>query len=236
MPASAAVTGSEGTRVDQALVEQIIGAARAVVAGRAISANGHGNVSVRVPGADEMLFTSAPSLNGLGPEGICRVALDGTLLEGSLPPIQGAVVAMHTSLYRLDPTVGSVLHTHAPGATAFAVARRPIDCWIEAMAMFGLADGVPVAGYAPRGSDEAVANIGEALRPGVPAVLLANHGLLAFHRTVELAVLVNGVVEEAAQAALAAQTIGGPVVIAEEMRAAALQRAMAFAAAGTGTS
>jgi L-fuculose-phosphate aldolase len=222
--------------MDRALVEEVIGAAGAVVAGRAISANGHGNVSIRVPGADEMLFTSAPSLNGLGPDGICRVTLDGTLLEGSLPPIQGAVVAMHTSLYRRDPAVGSVIHTHAPGATAFAVARRAIDCWIEALAMFGLADGVPVAAYAPRGSSEAVANIGAALRPGVPAVLLANHGLLTFHRTAELAVLINSVVEEAARAALAAQAIGGPVAIAEEMRAAALQRAMAFDAAGVQTS
>ena len=48
--------------------------------------------------------------------------------------------------------------------------------------------------------------------------------------------LVNGVVEEAAQAALAAEAIGGPVAIDPEMRAAALQRAMAFAAAGTRTS
>jgi L-fuculose-phosphate aldolase len=221
--------------MDQALVGQLVDAARAVVAGRAISANGHGNISVRVPGEDAMAFSSAASLNALGPQDIALVGLDGSLLEGTLTPIQAAVVAMHTFLYRHDPEVGAVLHTHAPAATAFAVARRPIDCWIEAMAMFGLADGVPVAGYAPRGSDEAVANIRDALRPGVPAVLLANHGVLTFHRTTELAVLVNGVIEEAAQAALAAEAIGGPVVVEPEMRAAALQRAMAFAAAGTRT-
>ena len=68
--------------------------------------------------------------------------------------------------------------------------------------MFGLADGVPVAAYAPRGSDQAVASISAAVRPGVPAVLLANHGVLVFHRTPELAVLVGGVVEEAAQAGI----------------------------------
>ena len=221
--------------MDQALVGQIVDAARAVVAGRAISANGHGNISVRVPGEDEMYYTSAAGLNGLGPDGIVRVGLDGSLREGALPPIQAAVVAMHTLLYRQDPDVGAVLHTHAPAATAFAVARRPIDCWIEAMAMFGLADGVPVAAYGPRGSEQAVANIRDALRQGVPAVLLANHGVLSFHRTAELAVLVNGVVEEAAQAALAAQAIGGPVAVEPEHRAAALQRAMAFAAAGTKT-
>ena len=69
--------------------------------------------------------------------------------------------------------------------------------------MFGLPSGVPVAGYGPRGSAEAVANIRAAVTPGVPAVLLANHGVLVFHRTPELAILVGGVVEEAAQAGVA---------------------------------
>jgi ribulose-5-phosphate 4-epimerase/fuculose-1-phosphate aldolase len=64
-------------------------------------------------------------------------------------------------------------------------------------------------------------------------VLLANHGVLVFHRTPDLAVLAGGVVEEAAQAALNATRIGGPVLIPEDLRAAALQRAMTFEAAGT---
>ena len=116
---------------------------------------------------------------------------------------------MHTAMYQDSDDVGCVVHTHSPYATAFAVANRPIDCWIEALAMFGLADGVPVAGYGPRGSDQAVANIRAAVRPGVPAVLLANHGVLVFHRTPDLAVLVGGIVEEAAQAAINASAVGG---------------------------
>ena len=221
--------------MDSGLVDQVIAAAGAVVAGGAISSNGHGNVSVRVPGEDEMYFTSAPSLRGLTPAGIVRVALDGSLREGTLPPIQGAVVAMHTAMYEDHEDVGCVIHTHSPYATAYAVANRPIECWIEALAMFGLPDGVPVAGYAPRGSAEAVANIRSAVIPGNPAVLLANHGVLVFHRTPELAVLAGGVIEEAAQASINARGIGGPVAIPAEMRAAALQRAMSFDAAGTRT-
>ena len=99
--------------------------------------------------------------------------------------------------------------------------------------MFGLPDGVPVAGYGPRGSAEAVASIRAAVRPGVPAVLLANHGVLVFHRTPGLAVMTGGIVEEAAQAGINAAALGGPVEIELDMRAAALQRAMAFEQAGT---
>lgn len=219
--------------MDTNLVDQVLEAATRVVAGGAISANAHGNVSLRAPDSDEMYFTATPSLRGLRPEGIVRIGLDGTLREGNLPPIQGAVVAMHAAMYADHPDVGCVIHTHSPYATAFAVANRAIDCWIEALAMFGLADGVPLAGYAPRGSDDAVANIRAAVRANAPAVLLANHGVLVFHRTVELAVLIGGVVEEAAQAAINAGSVGGPVEIVPGMRAAALQRAMAMDAVGT---
>jgi L-ribulose-5-phosphate 4-epimerase len=221
--------------VDKTLVDEVVATAARVVASGAISANGHGNISLRVPGAQEMVFTSAPSLRGLGPDGVVRVGLDGTLLEGLLPPIQGAVVAMHTALYQDHPDVGCVIHTHSPYATAYAVANRSIGCWIEALAMFGLPDGVPVAAYGPRGSEAAVANIRRAVRPGNPAVLLANHGVLVFHRTAELAVMVGGIVEEAAQASINAQALGGPVEIPADMRDAALQRAMAFDTAGTKT-
>jgi L-ribulose-5-phosphate 4-epimerase len=113
------------------------------------------------------------------------------------------------------------------------VARRRIGCWVEALAMFGLPDGVPIAGYGPRGSAEAIASIRAAVTPGVPAVLLANHGVLVFHRTPELAILIGGVVEEAAQAGVNAAALGGPAEIEPQLRSAALQRAMAFDSRGT---
>ena len=133
--------------MDKDLVDQVIEVAQRVVASGAISANGHGNVSLRVPGAEEMYFTAGPSLRNHAPSAVVRIGLDGALLEGDLPPIQGAVVAMHTAMYADSPDVGCVLHTHSPYATAYAVAHRPIGCWVEALAMFGLASGVPLAGY-----------------------------------------------------------------------------------------
>ena len=219
--------------MDKDLAGQVVDIARRVVASGAISANGHGNVSVRVPGAAEMYFTAGPSLRDHPASAVARIGLDGTLLEGDLPPIQGAVVAMHTAMYADQPDVGCVLHTHSPYATACAVAHRPIGCWVEALAMFGLATGVPVAGYGPRGSEQAIASIRASVTSGVPAVLLANHGVLVFHRTPELAILVGGVIEEAAQAGINAAALGGPVEIPAELRAAALQRAMSFDNRGT---
>ena len=218
--------------MDKELVDQVIETARRVVASGAISSNGHGNVSIRVTGAEEMYYTSATSLRDSSRDSVVRVGLDGSLLEGTLPPIQGAVVAMHTAMYADSEEVGCVLHTHSPFATTYAVAHRPIGCWIEALAMFGLPSGVPLAGYGPRGSEESVANIRAARLPNVPAVLLANHGVLVFHRSPELAILVGGIIEEAAMVGINAESIGGPREIPEEMRRAALQRAMSFDSKG----
>jgi L-fuculose-phosphate aldolase len=219
--------------MDKDMVGQVTDVAQRVVASGAISANGHGNVSLRVPGAQEMYFTAGPSLKDHARSAVVRIGLDGSLLEGDLPPAQGAVVAMHTAMYADNEDVGCVLHTHSPYATAYAVAHRPIGCWLEAMAMFGLTSGVPLASYGPRGSAQAVAHIRAATTPGAPAVLLSNHGVLVFRRTPELAIAVGGIVEEAARAGINAASLGGAVELPEHLRAAALQRAMAFERKGT---
>src|SRR5579872_6649466 len=95
--------------MDRDLVDQVIEVAQKVVASGAISANGHGNVSLRVPGAEEIYFTAGSSLRDHPSSAVVRIGLDGKLLEGELPPIQGAVVAMHTAMYADNPEVGCVL-------------------------------------------------------------------------------------------------------------------------------
>jgi L-fuculose-phosphate aldolase len=214
------------------LRSELVATARRVVESGVLSLSGHGNISLRVPGRDEVLFTSGGSLRGLGPDAIVRLRLDGELLEGEVAPMANAVIHMHTAVYQELGDVGCVLHTHSPWATAFAVANRPIECWQEAMAIFGLGDGVPVAAYGPRGSEAAVAGIRDVLAPERRAVLLANHGILAFHRTAAETVQVNVVLEEAAQAAIYASGIGGARPIPRHMIDASRVRAEDFVARG----
>ena len=93
------------------LAEHVAAVAARVVASGAISTNGHGNVSLRVPGRDEIMFSTAPTLHGLRPSDVARVSLDGSLLAGELPPINASVVAMHTELYKRNDETGCVIHT-----------------------------------------------------------------------------------------------------------------------------
>jgi L-fuculose-phosphate aldolase len=214
------------------LREELFETARRVAASGVLSLSGHGNLSLRIPGRDEMLFTAGGSLRDLPPNGVVRIRLDGELLEGEIAPMASAVIQMHTSVYQELDDVNCVLHTHSPWATAFAVANRAIECWSEPMAIFGLGAGVPVAAYGPRGSEIAVANIREVLEPGRRAVLLANHGILAFHRTAAETVGVNVVLEETAQLAIYAGAMGGAKVIPPDMVQASRVRAEDFIARG----
>jgi L-ribulose-5-phosphate 4-epimerase len=215
------------------LYSQLVETAHAIVRSGAISMSGHGNISIRVPGRDEILYTTAPTLSGFQASSIARLRLDGTILEGEIPPMAAAVIPMHTVIYQERPETGCVLHTHSPYATAFAVANRPIEGWTEAFGIFGLEDGVPLAPYGARGSEQAVQNIRGALTARTRAVLLANHGVLCFHTSAALAVQMNVIVEEAAQAAIYAGTIGGPKAVPPELLHASHERAATFDARGT---
>ena len=212
--------------------EVLVATAQAVLRSGAISMSGHGNISVRIAGRDEILFTGGANLKQAGEDGVARLGLDGRLLEGELPPIAAAVVAMHTTIYQDRSDTGCVIHTHSPYATAFAVANRPIEGWSEAFGIFGLEDGVPVAAYGPRGSEQAIANIRAAMTPKTPAVLLANHGVLAWAPDSQRAVQLGVIIEEAAQSAILACPIGGAKIVPAEMLHASLERHARFEDAG----
>lgn len=217
----------------RSLRSQLVDTAHRIVASGAISMSGHGNISVRVPDRDEILYTTAGTLHGFSEESIARLGVDGTVLEGQVPPVAAMVIAMHTAVYRERPETGCVLHTHSPFATAFAVANRRIEGWTEAFGIFGLQDGVPVAAYGPRGSELAVRNIRSVMTAKTQAVLLANHGILCWHATPMEAVQVNVIVEEAAQAAIYAGTIGGARVVPAELLHASGDSMAEHVSAGT---
>src|SRR5690242_1688966 len=96
-----------------ALKRQVVDTANAIVRSGTLSMSGHGNISLRIPGRDEILFTAAGALTSLTTDHIVRLHLDGTLLEGELPPVAHEVVHMHTVVYQENGATGCVIHTHA---------------------------------------------------------------------------------------------------------------------------
>jgi len=83
-----------------------------------------------------------------------------------------------------------------------------------------------------RGSDQALENIRAVLGARTKAVLLANHGVLTWHEKPEMAVMVGAMVEEAAEAAVFAEVLGGARVIPADLLRSSRDRMAAFESAG----
>src|SRR5215472_1287224 len=194
------------------LREQLVDAAHLLVHAGVMSHSGHGNMSVRLPVTDQqMLLTSTSSLRQVSGDQLAVVTFDGEVVEGALDPGTLEIVSMHAGVYRTRPDVAAVIHTHSPHVTSFALAGIPLPCVYEAFLRFGITDDIPVAEWAPRGSPESVGNIVRQLQlhPKVPAVLLANHGLLAFSHDPRSTAHLIIIMEEAAELTLDARTLGG---------------------------
>ncbi|AYF97351.1 class II aldolase/adducin family protein [Protaetiibacter intestinalis] len=161
-----------------------------------------GVVSGRVPGAE--LFVIKPGgldHSELSPERMVLVDLDGHVVEGTpgseQPPSRG--VAVHARLYREDPAIGGVVHTHSPYATAFALRGEPVPC-VAAIVADEFGGPIPVVAYA--GPDE---EIGGAIAATLAAqrsraVLLERHGAYAVGAAARDAVRAAALLEDAARA------------------------------------
>ncbi|HUI09023.1 MAG TPA: L-ribulose-5-phosphate 4-epimerase AraD [Bacteroidota bacterium] len=150
----------------------------------------------------------------LRPEMMVVVGLDNTVVEGSLRP--SSDTRTHTLLYRQFGTIGGVVHTHSPYATAWAQARRSIP-------VFGTTHAdhlpepipctAPLADSAIRGDyEEETGNIivktfARRSYVDVPMVLVAGHGPFAWGSTPEAAVENSVMLEELAKMAYFTLTI-----------------------------
>ncbi len=212
----------------------IVRAAETLIARGVLSKSLHGNISVRLPGTDTILMTGS-SLVGLTTDALAVIDLDDRVVEGEVSATEMEIVAMHTAFYRERSEAGSVMHTHSPYATAFAVASTPMPCVAESMARWGILGPTPVATWAPRGSSESVSNILRDLQrvPESPAVLLENHGILVSGADTNEAVRRSIAIEENAQLAVLARSLGGARQLDAGQAAAAVQRRTDFAADGS---
>jgi len=217
------------------LRQAVIDSANFLVRIGAISMSHHGNFSVRVPNTDTILLTATSSFDNLKPENLALLDFEGKLLEGEINPTNAEIIHMHAIVYKERPETGAVVHAHSTYATSFALASKSLGCSYEALVRADMTDGVPLAKYGPRGSGESVANIATALRgtTNTKAVLLENHGVLAFGPDPAAAARANLIVEETAQMAIFAEVLGGAKNISPELLKATVGRRDEFVRAGT---
>src|SRR5207245_8180060 len=163
-----------------------------------------GNVSVRL---DEGRILATPTMT-------CK----GRMTEDSLAitDIQGKALndarasselAMHLLIYRERPDVNAVCHARPPHGTAFAVAGLPIDQPILSEVILTLGC-VPLAEYGTPATDE----LSDAMRPLVKhhnALLMANHGAVAYGSDLWQAWDRLETLEHTAKIAILSRVLGG---------------------------
>jgi L-ribulose-5-phosphate 4-epimerase len=112
----------------------------------------------------------------------------------------------HLLLYQKDQEIGGIVHTHSNYATAWAAIGECIPCALTAIAdEFG--GDIPCAPYCDNQGNN-IANGMLAHRGRSPAILLAGHGVFAFHQTPRKALKASIMVEDAAKTMWLARQLG----------------------------
>ncbi len=147
------------------------------------------------------------------PEDLAVLDLEGKPVPASKVPdgvasslVPSVDTPIHLALYRKDARIGGIVHTYSNYATAWAAVGQAIPCALTAMAdEFG--DEIPCMPYIDN-QGENIANGIMRFRGRGPAILLANHGVMAFDRTPAKAFQAAVMVEDAAKTLLLSRALG----------------------------
>ncbi|EKE04177.1 MAG: hypothetical protein ACD_20C00098G0005 [uncultured bacterium] len=131
-----------------------------------------GNISIKYK--NNILITpSGMNLADVTEEDVSVLDIDGNNISEKKPSSEKK---MHLEIYKARPDITSIVHAHAPKATAFAVAGIPLNAPIlsEALVILGY---IPVAEYAMPSSDKLALIVADYFKT-YDAVLMANHGVV----------------------------------------------------------
>jgi len=166
-----------------------------------------GHVSVRVPDNQAAFFMKAHSigLDEITLENILTIDLEGEVIAGTAK--RHSEVYIHSEIYRARLDVQAVIHTHSTYAVAFSCTGRPLRPLCQGGAAFANALGIYTGSIDLIRSQEMGRGVAAALGAHA-AVLLKNHGVVMAGRSLEEAVVLLVMLENAAHVQLMAEAAG----------------------------
>lgn len=177
-----------------------------------------GNLSVRLDSKFILATPTGVSKSMLSKEDMVIIDLDGKQYSGSRKVT--SEIGMHLAVYNGRSDVSAVVHSHPPIATAFACAGRALDQPLCSEAIMTLG-AVPLARYATTGTDEVADSLAEFI-PDHEAILMANHGVVTYGKTLMDAFMKMETVEHFAQITLVVGQLGSASPIQKDKLAALL--------------
>ena len=183
--------------------QQLVNIVNELYSTQLITATG-GNVSVRIPGTDELWITPSQLFKGdLSPEILVRINLDGESLDkGARSP--SSELLMHCAVYKARSDVQCVVHAHAPHATILANAELPFLPISTEAAFFADLPRIPFVMPGTQALGDAIV---EAMGKGW-AVLMQNHGLLVAGRSLRRAADMCEIIDRSSEVILGCYAVG----------------------------
>jgi len=181
---------------------------------RGMVAANDGNISVKISDNEFLCTPTGVSKGFMTPEYICKVDRDGNVIQanGNFKP--SSEIKMHMRVYQQRPDVKSVVHAHPIYATSFAIAGIPLTQPIMPEAVIALGC-VPIAEYGTPSTME-IPDAVEKYLQYYDAVLLANHGALAYSDSLLAAYHKMESLEFYAELLFHSKQLGGPKELSAE--------------------
>lgn len=183
-----------------------------------------GNLSVRLDSKFVLATPTGVSKSMLSKEDMVIVDLEGKQYSGSRKVT--SEIGMHLAVYNRRQDISAVVHSHPPVATAFACAGRALDEPLCSEAIMTLGQ-VPLAPYATTGTEEVADSLAEYI-PDHEAILMANHGVVTYGKTLMDAFMKMETVEHFAQITLIVGQLGSATPIGKDRLAALLDARMRY--------
>ena len=175
---------------------------------RGMVASNDGNISVKLSDNEFLCTPTGVSKGFMTPEYICKVDANGNVIQAYSGFKPSSEIKMHMRVYKERPDVKSVVHAHPMYATAFAIAGIPLTQPIMPEAVISLGC-VPIAEYGTPSTEEIPNAVSKYLQH-YDAVLLENHGALAYSDSLLSAYHKMESVEFYAKLLYLSKQLGGP--------------------------
>jgi L-fuculose-phosphate aldolase len=163
-----------------------------------------GNLSVRLSENRILSTPTCMSKGAMRPSDLVIVDMEGRVVSGKRNV--SSEIGMHLLIYRLRPDVKGIVHAHPTTATGFAAAGVALNQPLVCEVVIGLGS-IPLAKYGTPGTAELTDALAP-LVPGFDAILMSNHGVVAYGADLDLAYMKMETVEHFARIALVTHQLG----------------------------